>query len=144
MTRRLKWILGVGIVLIALESVYVWHRRRHINPAPAAGAAMTDDVLADRTHLPEGFTIKTFAGGLGTARLLRFTEAGDLLVSSPGSGTVFLLERDADGDGRADGQRVLLDKLKVPHGLAIHQGWLYVAEIDGVFRIRFDAAARAV
>jgi glucose/arabinose dehydrogenase len=144
MTRRLKSILGIGMVLIATELVYFWHRRRSVNPAPSAGVAMAENVLADRVNLPHGFSINTFAGGLGTPRMLRFTATGDLLVSSPGTGKVFLLERDADGDGRADGQRVVLDKLTAPHGLAIQDGWLYVTEIDGVLRIGFDAAARAV
>ena len=144
MTRRLWWIVGIGLVLIVAETVYFRYCHRAFNPAPAVGAAMAESVLADRIHLPAGFTINTFAGGLGTARMLRVTPAGDLLLSSPGPGNVYLLERDTDGDGRADGERVLLDKRNAPHGLAIHDGWLYVAEIDGVFRIRFDAATRSV
>src|SRR5262249_55591840 len=99
---------------------------------------------AELFRLPAGFSIHSFADGLETARMLRFTPAGDLLVSSPGAGKIFLLEPDADHDGRADGRRVLLDKLNAPHGLALHEGWLYVAETDGVFRMRFDSARRIV
>ena len=53
---------------------------------------------------------------------------GRVLVSAPRQGKVFLVARDADGDGRADDQRVLLDNLYQPHGLAYRDGWLYVAE----------------
>src|SRR5207248_4359936 len=52
--------------------------------------------------------------------------------------------RDTDNHGRAGGRRVLLDHLNAPHGLAIYEDWLYVAETDAVLRIHFDAAARTV
>src|SRR5262245_23427510 len=104
--------------------------------APAA-----DSVLR-RLRAPEGFSVTYYAGQLENARFLRFTPTGDLLVSQPKSGRITLLERDANGDGAADGQRVVLDGLERPHGLDLHAGWLYVAETGAVGRIRFDAAAR--
>src|SRR5919106_6516062 len=74
--------------------------------------------------------------------MLRFTETGDLLVSLPRAGRIVLLERDADGNGRPDGRRDLLNGLKRPHGIDLHDGWLYVAETTAVGRIRFDAMKR--
>jgi glucose/arabinose dehydrogenase len=53
-----------------------------------------------------------------------------------------LIERDENGDGRADGVRTLLDGLERPHGLDLHEGWLYVGETSGVGRIAFDPVAR--
>ncbi|MBX3023986.1 sorbosone dehydrogenase family protein [bacterium] len=103
-----------------------------------------DDELRARLRVPEGFSVNTYAAGIENARLLLFTPAGDLLVSAPRTGTVWLLQRDADGDGVADGRRVLLDGLYQPHGLALHDGWLYIAETTGVLRLRYDAAAGAV
>ncbi|MFI5314160.1 MAG: PQQ-dependent sugar dehydrogenase [Myxococcota bacterium] len=99
--------------------------------------------LEKRMVLPPGFELTLFADGISNARFLRFTSAGDLLVSSPREGTVFLLERDANGDGRADGVRKLLTGLDKPHGLEFAGDWLYVAETGAVKRVRFDAAARA-
>src|SRR5215470_14494515 len=71
---------------------------------------------------PQGFSIQPYAKGISNARFLMFTERGDLLVSAPRQGKVFLVARDADGDGRADDQRVLLDNLYQPHGLAYRDG----------------------
>jgi glucose/arabinose dehydrogenase len=102
-----------------------------------------DARLRERIRLPEGFSIAVYADGLRAPRMLRFTPAGDLLVSLPHAGRVVLLERDADGDGRADGVRGVLDELDRPHGLDLRDGWLYVAETDGVVRVRFDPEARA-
>ena len=54
-----------------------------------------------------------FAEGLPNARFLRFTPSGDLLVSLPRSGRIVLLTPDADGDGRSDGRRDLVEGLDV-------------------------------
>ncbi len=95
-----------------------------------------------RVKVPEGFSIGIFAQGIANARFMRFTSAGDLLVSSPRESTVFLLERDTNGDGRADGMRPLLQDLDSPHGLDFHGGWLYVAETGAVRRVRYNALSR--
>ncbi len=95
-----------------------------------------------RMKVPEGFSIGIFAQGISNARFMRFTSAGDLLVSSPRESTIFLLERDQNGDGRADGVRPLLQGLDRPHGLDFHGDWLYVAERDAVRRVRYDALRR--
>ncbi len=146
--RRVLIGLGVAIVLGAIACGTLWPERLAVN-APVVGIFLGAEPppkseLEQRMKLPEGFRIALFADGIRNARFLRFTPAGDLLVSSPREGSVFLLERDANGDGRADGVRVLLDGLDRPHGLAFVGNWLYVAETGAIVRVRFDAATRAV
>jgi glucose/arabinose dehydrogenase len=63
-------------------------------------------------------------------RFLRFTSGGDLLASLPRSGQVLRLEPDRDGDGRFDERHEVVAGLNRPHGLDVHDGWLYVAETD--------------
>ena len=102
------------------------------------------DEAVGRMRVPPGFSIGVWVEGLPpTPRFLRFTETGDLLVSTPRTGAVVLVERDADGDGRADGFRELVTGLNRPHGVELRDGWLYVGETDAISRIRFDAEARA-
>jgi glucose/arabinose dehydrogenase len=108
------------------------------------GDAMAESEVRERIRLPRGFAVNTYASGIANARFLRFTSMGDLLVSAPRQGTVFLLERDANGDGTADGRIALLTDLNRPHGIALHGGWLYVAETDAILRVRFDAQTRQV
>lgn len=115
-----------------------------INFPGFSGDPMPESELRQHVAVPDGFFINVYATGIENARLLRFTPAGDLLVSSPRTGTVWLLQRDANGDGIADGKRVLLAKLYQPHGLALHDGWLYVAETTAIARVRFDAASGTV
>lgn len=108
---------------------------RGVEPAP-------EDELRQQLRVPHGFTVSLYASGIPNARMLRFTERGDLLVSTPRSGSVWLLARDEDQDGRADATSRLLDGLDRPHGLDFHDGWLYVAEGSAVGRVRYDADAR--
>ncbi|MFP6665376.1 MAG: PQQ-dependent sugar dehydrogenase [Deltaproteobacteria bacterium] len=105
---------------------------------------LTDTDLQGRLQLPEGFALETWATGLPGARMLLATEAGDLLVSTPRSGEIYLVERDGDGDGASDGVRVLIDSLDRPHGIAYRDGLLYVAEGSAIARLPFDPLTRRV
>jgi len=147
--RRL--VIGVAILAgAALGASCLWPERLAVNAPllrPLLGLATDPPRPSEfqrRVRVPEGFSIAVWATGLENARFLRFSAAGDLLVSQPRAGRVTLLERDADGDGLPDGRRVLLEGLNRPHGMDFHDGWLYVAETDAVGRIRFDPAARSV
>lgn len=102
------------------------------------------DTFQSRFKLPAGFKIGVFAEGVNNARMMRSTTAGDLIVSSMRPGEVILLHRDVDGDGVSDGRTVLFSGLDRPHGLAIKDGYLYVAETGAIFRAPFDANTRTV
>lgn len=97
-----------------------------------------------RLRLPAGYHLSVYAKGFPNARVMRFTPAGDLLLSRPRYGRVELLFADADGDGRSDGSQTLLRGLRRPHGVLLLDGWLYVGETDRVRRWRFDPQAREV
>jgi glucose/arabinose dehydrogenase len=98
------------------------------------------EAVAARLRPPAGATVSLFAADLPNVRFLRFTPAGDLLATQPRSGRVVRLEPDRDGDGLSDGRHEVVSGLNRPHGLDLHEGWLYVAETDAVGRIRFDPA----
>ena len=145
---RLLFIL-VGLVAVTVVSCTLFVPDEWVVNAPVRGMlfgadAVEETELQRRIQLPQGFHIDTFATGLPNARFMRFSAAGDLLVSSPREGTIFLLEADRDGDGAADAQHALLTGLNRPHGFDFHQGWLYVGETDAVRRIRFDPKTRSV
>jgi glucose/arabinose dehydrogenase len=146
--------LATGLVLAGVMAIgacrWLLPERFAVN-APLAhlifgrgGSAPPPESLGTRIRAREGLSVGLFAEGIPNARFLRFTPAGDLLVSQPREGRVLLLERDADGDGRADGRRVVLEGLDRPHGLEIHDGWLLVAEGSAIGRVRFDAASRTL
>jgi glucose/arabinose dehydrogenase len=100
--------------------------------------------VSARLRAPSGFRVQVYSDHVPLARVIIFTSGGDLLVSRTRQDTVSILAPDRNGDGVADEHRVLLDGLDGPHGLALHDGWLYVAERTRVSRIRFDEAAGVV
>ncbi len=143
----------VSVVVLALASIaacrWLLPERYAVN-APIGHMlfqrgieAPAPETVSERLQVPEGFSIGLFHTGLANARFLRPTAAGDLLVSVPRTGRVHLLAADADADGRSDGERTLLEGLDRPHGLEIHDGWLYLAEGSAIGRVRFDAGLRA-
>lgn len=91
--------------------------------------------------LPNGFAITTFAKGLGKPRVLAFDPAGTLFTSIPSQSKIVALP-DANGDGVADETITVLDGLNLPHGLAFHEGKLYVAETNAVVVYDYDASAK--
>lgn len=105
-----------------------------IVPALAANPVSVDTKLRS---VPD-IQITLYAGDVGGARFLRFTSAGELIVSSTGDGRVIILSRDHDGDGAADSRRILLDGLNGPHGIDLSGGMLYVAEEDAIGRIAIN------
>jgi glucose/arabinose dehydrogenase len=130
--------------VIGCSNYYLPLGNMTVNFPGFTGDALAESEVRERLRVPAGFAVNTYASDVANARFLRFTEAGDLLVSAPRQGTVFLLERDRGGDGTADGRRALLTDLNRPHGIALHDGWLYVAETDAVLRVRFDAPTGTV
>jgi glucose/arabinose dehydrogenase len=100
-------------------------------------------IVAERLAAPPGMRVQVYSADVPLARVMLFTPDGDLIVSRTRAGVVALLERDRNADGIADGHRVLFENLDGPHGLALHDGWLYVAERTAIRRVRFDATTGA-
>jgi glucose/arabinose dehydrogenase len=83
--------------------------------------------------VPPGYRANLFADNLDHARWLAVAETGEVFLAEPRAGKVTLLV-DSDGDGRADKRSTYTDGHDAPHGLALHGGYLYVADLDGVWR----------
>jgi len=131
-------LLGIGVIYLIMPPINI--------PIEIfrGGTKVNEPALVQRIRLPDGFRFTVFATDLSGARMMQVTNQGDLLVSTPATGEVYLLYKDTDGDGSADGREVLLSGLTRPHGVELYQGWLYVAEIDAVGKIRFDASSRRI
>jgi len=118
--RRGVTALALSLVLLGL-------------PAPAAAQG-------PRLTVPAGFAIDVFSDAVGSPRFMALDPAGTLLVSEPARGRVLALP-DRNNDGKADSMQVVVDGLDAPHGLAFHEGQLYVAEMGRVLRFTYDPAS---
>ena len=100
--------------------------------------------IAARLEAAPGFALQVYSSDVPLARFMVMSPDGDLIVSRRRADEIVLVERDRNGDGKADGVRVLLAKIPGPHGLALQDGWLYVAEHNAVGRVKFDSARGAI
>jgi glucose/arabinose dehydrogenase len=148
---RILLIATTAVVLVlgvAIATRSFWLPERFAVNVPvrtimgAKGGAV--DTSTRSLKLPPGFHLTAFAQGLENARLLRVTARGDVLVSQPRTGRVTLLLADRNGDGVSDGSLTLVEGLDRPHGLALREGFLYIAEMTAVGRIAFDQETRKV
>lgn len=87
-------------------------------------------------RVPQGFRAAVFAKGLDHPRWMTVAANGDVLLAEPREDKVTLL-RDGDGDGRAELTVTFADGFERPHGLAIQGEFLYVADVRGVWRMRY-------
>lgn len=134
--RSLIWL---GVLVIVLVAGVLLFQRRVGDVRPAllpSGAKVANEVK--NLKVPAGYRIGIFADGLSKARDLQLSPEGVLLLSVQDQGRVVALP-DADQNGAADRVVDLLTGLTNPHGLAFHQGKLYVAEETRVTRYNWDA-----
>jgi glucose/arabinose dehydrogenase len=120
---------------------------RHRLPSPAAATVLGSRVVkvpAAEVPLraPSGFRVGAFAEGLTTPREMAILPGGDVLVVETSAGRIARL-RDADRDGRADKAEPWVDGLAHPYGIALHEGAVFVACTDSVWRVPLDAGDNA-
>lgn len=127
----------------------------------AAGAA---------PQAPAGFAVTRYAQGLQHPRWITVLPNGDVLVaeaappqakmdslegivehwangrngSAPASANQITLLRDADGDGKPELRTVLLTGLNQNFGMLLLNGFLYVANTDGVVRFPYHDGETAI
>lgn len=93
-------------------------------------------------NLPTGFEIKVFAEGeLNRPRWVIQGANDDVFVSEARSNDIILL-RDSNKDGVIDNAKErfkFLSGLNAPFGMAINNGWFYVANTDSVIRYKYQA-----
>ena len=89
--------------------------------------------------LPPGFSIELYARVPG-ARSLAWAPGLNAVIVGTRDEDVYAVF-DRNGDGRADEVRRIASNLNVPNGIAVHDGWLYIAEQNRVVRYRPTATA---
>lgn len=97
---------------------------------PAAGRGSRMPRVAD------GFLVSLFADRFTHARWLAVAANGDVFLAEPRAGHIRVL-RDADGDGRADINRVFVSGFQQPHGMAIRDDAFYFADANAVWRVPY-------
>jgi glucose/arabinose dehydrogenase len=100
-----------------------------VAPPPIATAA--DRLPVTKLHLPKNFNIEIYASGIPDARSLRVDDNGTVFVSNRRLDKVYAI---VDRNGKREAKVVALG-LNSPNGIAVHNGTLYIAEINRISKI---------
>ncbi len=139
-----KTLLAIAVA-IGIAAASAWYLLEPFNGPRAASLSRDqwESLLHKRIRVPEGYSFTVYARDLGQPRLMQMTDNGDLIVSGYRDGTIMLVQRDGDGDGRSDGHIVLIAGLGDPHGLLLEGSMLFVAEEQRVVKYDFDGRTLA-
>lgn len=108
----------------------------HATPSVANAPRMLQRPFDEPPLVPDGFAADVFSSAVARARWLAVAPNGDVFATQAGQNKVWVL-RDSNGDGRADLERIFVDGFDRPHGLAVRDGWLYVADVRGLWRLSY-------
>ena len=115
-----------------------YHIRLDDLPAPYATRSVGNrPVVIDRPagaqlRVPEGFEVSLFADGLQHPRAMAVAADGAVFVTEANVGRVTRLV-DKDGDGRAESATSFAGDFRLPSGVALHEGDLYIADERAVW-----------
>jgi len=100
----------------------------------AASRSLVIPYAGQTPRVMEGFTATLFITGLEHPRRLLVLPNNDVIVAEQRTGHLTLL-RDQDGDGKADFIERYADDFKGPYGLAYRDGFVLVADQEGIWRV---------
>tara|TARA_B100001287_G_scaffold245600_1_gene222991 strand:+ start:2683 stop:3783 length:1101 start_codon:yes stop_codon:yes gene_type:complete len=96
----------------------------------------TQNILAfdiNKLKVPEGFEVEIFVKDIEAPRQMVEGENGYIFVGSK-KGLVYAIQ-DTDGNGEIDDVEIIAKDLNDSSGVAFHEGSLFIAEIDKVWKI---------
>jgi glucose/arabinose dehydrogenase len=100
-----------------------------VAPPPIAAAA--DKLPTARLKAPKNFNIEVYASGMANARSLRIGDKGTVFVSTRLLDKIYAV---VDKDGKRE-VKTLVSGLYRPNGIALHNGTLYIAELNKISKI---------
>ena len=86
---------------------------------------------------PKGFTVSVYASGLSNPRWMAVAPNGDVFLAEPDANKVTILR----GTDKATTIETFASGFKRPHGLAFHDGALYVGDADAVWKVEYKDGA---
>src|SRR6516225_525925 len=98
-------------------------------PPPIPTAA--DKLPVAELRLPKNFHLEVYASGVPNARSIRVSDKGTVFVSTRTLGRVYAI---VENNGKRE-VKTLATGLNSPNGIALHNGTLYIAEINKISKI---------
>jgi len=105
----------------------------YATPGVDNGSKVTARPAGALPEVPKGFSVRAYVQGLDNPRFMALAPNGDVFLAEPGTGKVSLLR-----DGKA---YTFAGGFSGPHGLAFHDGALYVGDLVAVWRLAYKDGA---
>src|ERR1700720_2453735 len=127
----------------ALLTAQVTHGKKPQLAQPYAtksSANSPDKVSPPRGFLPTvpaGFKVNVFATGFKRPRWLIVAPNQDIFVADTGAGEIVVL-RDPQNTGGAQVRETFATGLSRPFGIAFHENYVYVGNMNELLRLRYD------
>jgi glucose/arabinose dehydrogenase len=86
---------------------------------------------------PAGFHLNVYAKDFKYPRFLAVAPNGDIFLADLGAGQVIVL-RDPQHTGAAQQREIFADHLNRPFGIAFHDDYVYVGNMNAVVRFHYD------
>ena len=143
MWRRSCFLLAVSIVLGGNLAAQVTHGQKPKLPAPFETKSAGNGPQRERPPagflpaVPEGFRINIYAKGFKVPRWLTVAPNGDIFLADSGAGQIVVL-RDPKNSGGAQEREVFVDGMRRPFGIAFHENYVYVGNMNELVRFRYD------
>jgi glucose/arabinose dehydrogenase len=109
--------------------------------ADSTATATTNAPAEPRLTVPAGLQATIFATVTG-ARAMTVGPDDAIYVSQPKLNQITRLVANAGGTSATP--TVAVTGLNKPHGMAFHNGWFYIANTDGVVRVKLDSSGTAI
>jgi glucose/arabinose dehydrogenase len=146
---RMRWLLRVGFLLSTATptsmpaGAQLTHGQKPRLPAPfetkssGNGPSGVKPPAGFLPTVPAGFHVSVFAKGFKYPRFLATATNGDIFLADLGAGQIVVL-RSPLQPGEEAHREIFAEKLNRPFGIAFHEDYVYVGNMNEVVRFRYD------
>ncbi len=143
MWRRSFLLLGVSLFLGGNLAAQVTHGQKPKLPAPFETKSAGNGPQREKPPegflptVPTGFRVNVYAGSFKRPRWLTVAPNGDIFLADMGAGEIVVM-RDLQNTGAAQEREVFVDGMRRPFGIAFHEDYVYVGNMNELLRFRYD------
>ncbi len=143
MNVRRSLVLAFILFLPGWLPAQVTHGQKPKLPAPFAtksagnGPDRAKPPAGFLPTVPPGFRINVYAENFKRPRWLTVAPNGDIFLADMGAGEIIVM-RDPKDTGGAQEREIFVNGMKRPFGIAFHENYVYVGNMNELVRFRYD------
>jgi glucose/arabinose dehydrogenase len=143
MIRRIVFCSVASLLLAAYLPAQVTHGQKPKLPVPFGTKAAGNGPNREKPPkgflptVPAGFKVSVYANGFKRPRWLTVAPNKDIFLADTGAGEIIVM-RDPHDTGGAQEREVFVDGMRRPFGIAFHEDYVYVGNMNELVRFKYD------